>query len=84
MPVFYSRVRGSLPKYANPVSFPPRSQSHATLKINPSHAVIRTLKSAQASALDAAETQDMAMMLYDTAALVSGCAIEDPQSARRR
>merc|ERR1711933_292365 len=54
------------------------SRNQAILEINPGHSVIRSLKSAMETAPDAEETEDMVMMLYETAALVGGYTIEDP------
>jgi len=60
------------------------SRNQAILEINPGHSVIRSLKSAMETAPDAEETEDMVMMLYETAALVGGYTIEDPGDFARR
>merc|ERR1712032_1588872 len=60
------------------------SRNQAILEINPSHAVIKQLKSAMETAPDADETEDMVLMLYETAALIGGYTIEDPGDFAKR
>merc|ERR1712014_475292 len=54
------------------------SRNQAILEINPSHAVIGRLKAAMEAAPEADTTEDMVMMVYETAALIGGYSIEDP------
>merc|ERR1719393_514425 len=54
------------------------SRNQAILEINPNNAVIRKMKNAMETSPDATETEDMVMMIYETAALIGGYNIEDP------
>jgi len=60
------------------------SRNQAILEINPEHTVISQLKSAMETAPDADETEDMVMLVYETAALIGGYAIEDPGEFAQR
>merc|ERR1712014_435207 len=46
--------------------------------------VIRQLKNAMETAPEADETEDMVLMLYETAALIGGYTIEDPGDFAKR
>merc|ERR1711974_538105 len=54
------------------------------LEINPQHAVVKQLKGAMETTPDSEETEDMVMMVYETAALIGGYSIEDPGDFARR
>eukprot|EP00929_Paragymnodinium_shiwhaense_P015898 TRINITY_DN1239_c0_g1_i11.p1 TRINITY_DN1239_c0_g1~~TRINITY_DN1239_c0_g1_i11.p1 ORF type:complete len:759 (+),score=267.80 TRINITY_DN1239_c0_g1_i11:106-2382(+) len=54
------------------------SRNQAILEINPQNTVIRKLKNAMETAPEEVETEDMVMMIYETAALIGGYNIEDP------
>jgi heat shock protein beta len=54
------------------------SRNQAILEINPDNAVIKKLKNAMETEPEAVETEDMVMMIYETAALIGGYNIEDP------
>eukprot|EP00929_Paragymnodinium_shiwhaense_P015899 TRINITY_DN1239_c0_g1_i12.p1 TRINITY_DN1239_c0_g1~~TRINITY_DN1239_c0_g1_i12.p1 ORF type:complete len:759 (+),score=260.79 TRINITY_DN1239_c0_g1_i12:106-2382(+) len=54
------------------------SRNQAILEINPQNTVIRKLKNAMETEPEAVETEDMVMMVYETAALIGGYNIEDP------
>ncbi|CAK0809934.1 unnamed protein product [Prorocentrum cordatum] len=54
------------------------SRNQAILEINPEHPVIQKLRTMQQTAPDSEETEDMVMMVYETAALIGGYNIEDP------
>merc|ERR1712222_123384 len=60
----------------------PRNQ--AILEINPQHAVIKQLKNAMETAPESETTEDMVMMVYETAALIGGYSIEDPGDFAKR
>eukprot|EP00416_Gambierdiscus_australes_P035539 CAMPEP_0171094786 /NCGR_PEP_ID=MMETSP0766_2-20121228/42348_1 /TAXON_ID=439317 /ORGANISM="Gambierdiscus australes, Strain CAWD 149" /LENGTH=756 /DNA_ID=CAMNT_0011553499 /DNA_START=68 /DNA_END=2338 /DNA_ORIENTATION=- len=60
------------------------SRNQAILEINPRHNVVKALKSAMETAPEADETEDMVMMLYETAALIGGYTIEDPGEFAKR
>merc|ERR1712061_781360 len=60
------------------------SRNQAILEINPQHAVIQKLKNAMETAPEADITEDMVMMIYETAALIGGYTIEDPGDFARR
>jgi heat shock protein beta len=60
------------------------SRNQAILEINPEHAVIQKLKTMYEAAPDSAETEDMVMMVYETAALIGGYSIEDPGAFAKR
>merc|ERR1719277_1375863 len=60
------------------------SRNQAILEINPQHAVIQKLKNAMETSPEAETTEDMVMMVYETAALIGGYTIEDPGDFARR
>merc|ERR1712151_1345374 len=60
------------------------SRNQAILEINPEHSVIRKLKEMQEKDPDGEETEDMVMMVYETAALIGGYTIEDPGDFAKR
>jgi heat shock protein beta len=60
------------------------SRNQAILEINPDHAVIQKLKGLYETAPDSTETEDMVMMVYETAALIGGYSIEDPGAFAKR
>merc|ERR1712232_1376425 len=60
------------------------SRNQAILEINPNNGVISKLKAAMESDPDSETTEDMVMMIYETAALIGGYTIEDPGDFARR
>merc|ERR1712032_1561080 len=60
------------------------SRNQAILEINPQHAVIQKLKNAMETAPEADTTEDVVMMVYETAALIGGYSIEDPGDFAKR
>merc|ERR1712032_1245051 len=60
------------------------SRNQAILEINPEHTVIKQLKNAMETAPESETTEDMAMMVYETAALIGGYSIEDPGEFAKR
>eukprot|EP00933_Yihiella_yeosuensis_P076607 TRINITY_DN8645_c0_g4_i1.p1 TRINITY_DN8645_c0_g4~~TRINITY_DN8645_c0_g4_i1.p1 ORF type:complete len:761 (+),score=216.80 TRINITY_DN8645_c0_g4_i1:71-2353(+) len=60
------------------------SRNQAILEINPDHNVIKNLKDAMTNDPDSPATEDMVMMVYETAALIGGYTIEDPGEFAKR
>lgn len=60
------------------------SRNQAILEINPTHSVIKALKNLMETSPDSSETEDMVMMVYETAALIGGYTIEDPGDFAKR
>merc|ERR1712061_776910 len=54
------------------------SRNQAILEINPSHTVIKQMKSAMETDPESDDTEDMVLLVYETAALIGGYTIEDP------
>eukprot|EP00871_Galdieria_phlegrea_P004852 jgi/Galph1/5368/GphlegSOOS_G4010.1 len=54
------------------------------LELNPRHGVVRSLLSKVKENPDAVETRDLGMLLYETALLTSGYALEEPSSFAKR
>jgi len=76
-PMMQRYMKSQTTSSASDSAFAIGSRNQAILEINPGHSVIRSLKAAMETAPDAEETEDMVMMLYETAALVGGYTIED-------
>merc|ERR1719198_175546 len=83
-PMMQRYMKSQTTSSAQDSAFAIGSRNQAILEINPSHTVIKRLKNAQETAPDAAETEDMVMMLYETAALIGGYTIEDPGDFAKR
>jgi heat shock protein beta len=60
------------------------SRNQAILEINPEHGVIQQLKNAMETDADSDDTEDMVMLVYETAALIGGYTIEDPGEFAQR
>jgi len=60
------------------------SRNQAILEINPRHPVIKQLKHAMETAPKDEATKDMTEMIYSTASLLGGYAIDDPADFARR
>merc|ERR1712066_109172 len=54
------------------------SRNQAILEINPKNNVIKQLKNMMETDAESDDTEDMVMMVYETAALIGGYSIEDP------
>merc|ERR1712146_745477 len=54
------------------------SRNQAILEINPNHNVIKQIKNAMETDPEGVETEDMVLLVYETAALIGGYTIEDP------
>merc|ERR1711920_635216 len=83
-PMMQRYMKSQTTSSASDSAFAIGSRNQAILEINPSHAVIKQLKSAMETAPDADETEDMVLMLYETAALIGGYTIEDPGDFAKR
>lgn len=83
-PMMQRYMKSQTTSSASDSAFAIGSRNQAILEINPRHVVIRKLKAAMDSAPDSDETEDMVMMLYETAALIGGYTIEDPGEFARR
>ena len=77
-PMMQRYMKSQTTSSASDSAFAIGSRNQAILEINPKHPVIMNLKNAQESAPDADETEDMVLMVYETAALIGGYTLEDP------
>merc|ERR1711972_886025 len=83
-PMMQRYMKSQTTSSASDSAFAIGSRNQAILEINPQHAVIKQLKSAMETAPDAETTEDMVMMVYETAALIGGYSIEDPGDFAKR
>mmetsp|Transcript_66443 Transcript_66443/g.183952 ORF Transcript_66443/g.183952 Transcript_66443/m.183952 type:complete len:767 (-) Transcript_66443:151-2451(-) len=83
-PMMQRYMKSQTTSSAQDSAFAIGSRNQAILEINPNHAVIKKLKNAMETAPDSDETEDMVMMLYETAALIGGYTIEDPGEFAKR
>mmetsp|Transcript_10010 Transcript_10010/g.31823 ORF Transcript_10010/g.31823 Transcript_10010/m.31823 type:complete len:757 (-) Transcript_10010:169-2439(-) len=83
-PMMQRYMKSQTTSSASDSAFAIGSRNQAILEINPSHPVIKQLKNAMETAPEADETEDMVLMLYETAALIGGYTIEDPGDFARR
>merc|ERR1712007_49013 len=60
------------------------SRNQAILEINPSSSIIKKLDDLRKANPEGDATEDMVMMLYETAALLGGYTIEDPGQFAKR
>merc|ERR1712050_533422 len=77
-PMMQRYMKSQTTSSASDSAFAIGSRNQAILEINPKHAVIQQLKNAMETAPDSDTTEDMIMMVYETAALIGGYSIEDP------
>merc|ERR1712050_69914 len=77
-PMMQRYMKSQTTSSASDSAFAIGSRNQAILEINPDHGVIKQLKDAMDAAPDADETEDMVMLVYETAALIGGYSIEDP------
>merc|ERR1712107_357097 len=77
-PMMQRYMKSQTTSSASDSAFAIGSRNQAILEINPQHAVIKKLKNAMETAPEADTTEDMVMMVYETAALIGGYSIEDP------
>merc|ERR1712061_791180 len=83
-PMMQRYMKSQTTSSASDSAFAIGSRNQAILEINPQHAVIKQLKSAMETSPDAETTEDMVMMVYETAALIGGYSIEDPGDFAKR
>merc|ERR1712066_147808 len=83
-PMMQRYMKSQTTSSASDSAFAIGSRNQAILEINPQHAVIQRLKSAMETAPEADTTEDMVMMVYETAALIGGYSIEDPGDFAKR
>merc|ERR1712157_567793 len=69
-PMMQRYVKSQSTSSSSDSAFAIGSRNQAILEINPDHGVIKQLKDAMDSAPDADETEDMVMLVYETAALI--------------
>merc|ERR1712190_347970 len=83
-PMMQRYMKSQTTSSASDSAFAIGSRNQAILEINPQHAVINKLKNAMETAPDSDTTEDMIMMVYETAALIGGYSIEDPGEFAKR
>jgi len=83
-PMMQRYMKSQTTSSASDSAFAIGSRNQAILEINPGHPVIQKLKGVMETAPEAEETEDMVMMVYETAALIGGYTIEDPGDFARR
>eukprot|EP00440_Ansanella_granifera_P031423 gb/GFBE01034117.1/.p1 GENE.gb/GFBE01034117.1/~~gb/GFBE01034117.1/.p1 ORF type:complete len:751 (+),score=279.26 gb/GFBE01034117.1/:1-2253(+) len=83
-PMMQRYMKSQTTSSASDSAFAIGSRNQAILEINPSHGVIKALKNAMETNPDGPETEDMVMMVYETAALIGGYTIEDPGDFAKR
>merc|ERR1712107_344136 len=83
-PMMQRYMKSQTTSSAQDSAFAIGSRNQAILEINPQHAVIKKLKNAMETAPEADTTEDMVMMVYETAALIGGYSIEDPGDFAKR
>merc|ERR1711972_308276 len=83
-PMMQRYMKSQTTSSASDSAFAIGSRNQAILEINPQHAVVKKLKSAMETSPDSDTTEDMVMMIYETAALIGGYSIEDPGEFAKR
>lgn len=83
-PMMQRYMKSQTTSSAQDSAFAIGSRNQAILEINPQNDVIKKLKLAMETAPEAESTEDMVMMIYETAALIGGYNIEDPGEFARR
>merc|ERR1711879_491133 len=77
-PMMQRYMKSQTTSSASDSAFAIGSRNQAILEINPSHNVIKQLKSAMETDAESDDTEDMVLLVYETAALIGGYSIEDP------
>merc|ERR1712187_599479 len=83
-PMMQRYMKSQTTSSAQDSAFAIGSRNQAILEINPSSTVIQKLKSLMETSPDADATEDMVMMVYETAALIGGYTLEDPGEFAKR
>jgi len=83
-PMMQRYMKSQTTSSASGDAFAMGSRNQAILEINPDHNVIKALKSAMETAPETKDTQDMVMMIFETASLLGGYTIEDPGEFAKR
>ncbi|CAE8691220.1 unnamed protein product [Polarella glacialis] len=83
-PMMQRYMKSQTTSSASDSAFAIGSRNQAILEINPSHNVIKGIKKMMESTPDSPDTEDMVMMIYETAALIGGYNIEDPGDFAKR
>merc|ERR1712107_440850 len=83
-PMMQRYMKSQTTSSASDSAFAIGSRNQSILEINPQHAVIQQLKNAMETAPDSETTEDMVMMVYETAGLIGGYSIEDPGDFAKR
>jgi HSP90 family molecular chaperone len=83
-PMMQRYMKSQTTSSASDSAFAIGSRNQAILEINPNHNVIKNLKNAMETAPDSQSTEDIVMMIYETAALIGGYTIEDPGDFAKR
>merc|ERR1712061_360581 len=83
-PMMQRYMKSQTTSSASDSAFAIGSRNQAILEINPEHALIQKLKNAMERSPDAETTEDMAMMVYESAASIGGYSIEDPGDFAKR
>merc|ERR1711933_455357 len=77
-PMMQRYMKSQTTSSASDSAFAIGSRNQAILEINPNHNVIKQLKNLMETAPESDETEDMLLLVYETAALIGGYSIEDP------
>merc|ERR1712187_672727 len=77
-PMMQRYMKSQTTSSASDSAFAIGSRSQAILEINPNHNVIMQLKNAMETDPESTETEDIVLLVYETAALIGGYTIEDP------
>merc|ERR1712190_206230 len=77
-PMMQRYMKSQTTSSASDSAFAIGSRNQAILEINPNHNVVKQIKNAMETDPEGTETEDMVLLVYETAALIGGYTIEDP------
>merc|ERR1711862_49015 len=77
-PMMQRYMKSQTTSSASDSAFAIGSRNQAILEVNPNHNVIKQLKNAMETDPESVETEDIVLLVYETAALIGGYTIEDP------
>merc|ERR1719382_1269460 len=77
-PMMQRYMKSQTTSSASDSAFAIGSRNQAILEINPSHNVIKQLKNSMETDPESDDTEDIVLLVYETAALIGGYTIEDP------